>query len=200
MSQFLYWLATNDTDYKGMLSLYRIPDINKTYKHSQKASLKPITTNLCLYVPMIAKVFDMEESHSYDNLTDESLATLIKNPEILNLSDENSSYSLTLDKHKFDSSKQVKMRLLCPFEVRVDREKDCVETNQIVETAIVHFHGGGMVCGTSSGMQSYTRRWANELNIPVFSVDYRVAPENPYPDPVNDCYQAYVWVATQAKK
>ena len=35
--------------------------------------------------------------------------------------------------------------------------------------------------------------------MPVFSVDYRLAPGNPYPDPVNDCFQAYVWIVTQAK-
>jgi len=34
----------------------------------------------------------------------------------------------------------------------------------------------------------------------VFSVDYRLAPRNPYPDPVNDCYQAYVWIITQAEQ
>ena len=37
------------------------------------------------------------------------------------------------------------------------------------------------------------------MGIPVFSVDYRLAPAFPYPDPVNDCYQAYVWIVTQAK-
>jgi acetyl esterase/lipase len=31
-------------------------------------------------------------------------------------------------------------------------------------------------------------------------VDYRLAPANPYPDPVNDAFQAYVWIITQAKK
>ena len=36
--------------------------------------------------------------------------------------------------------------------------------------------------------------------MPVFSVDYRLAPRNPYPDPVNDCYQAYVWIMTQAEE
>jgi hormone-sensitive lipase len=35
--------------------------------------------------------------------------------------------------------------------------------------------------------------------VPVFSVDYRLAPGNPYPDPINDCFQAYVWIMTQAK-
>ena len=34
----------------------------------------------------------------------------------------------------------------------------------------------------------------------MFSVDYRLAPKNPYPDPVNDCYQAYVWIVTQARE
>ena len=37
------------------------------------------------------------------------------------------------------------------------------------------------------------------MGIPVFSVDYRLAPKNPYPDPINDCYQAYVWIVTQAQ-
>ena len=37
------------------------------------------------------------------------------------------------------------------------------------------------------------------MNIPIFSIDYRLAPKNPYPDPINDCYQAYVWIITQAK-
>lgn len=52
----------------------------------------------------------------------------------------------------------------------------------------------------SASHQNYTRKWANELNVPIFSVDYRLAPANPYPDPVNDCYQAYVWIVTQAEK
>lgn len=34
----------------------------------------------------------------------------------------------------------------------------------------------------------------------MFSVDYRLCPKNPYPDPINDCYQAYVWIVTQAKE
>jgi hormone-sensitive lipase len=36
--------------------------------------------------------------------------------------------------------------------------------------------------------------------VPVFSVDYRLAPKNAYPDPINDCYQAYVWIVLQAKE
>jgi acetyl esterase/lipase len=34
----------------------------------------------------------------------------------------------------------------------------------------------------------------------VFSVDYRLAPGSPYPGPINDCYQAYVWIISEAKR
>ena len=50
----------------------------------------------------------------------------------------------------------------------------------------------------SAHSQNITRRIANELNVPVFSIDYRLAPKYPYPDFINDAYQAYVWIVTQA--
>lgn len=41
----------------------------------------------------------------------------------------------------------------------------------------------------SSGThQNYTREWANRLKVPVFSIDYGLAPQNPYPSAVNDCW------------
>ena len=74
------------------------------------------------------------------------------------------------------------------------------EYPQSHEFAIIHFHGGGFVCQDSSAHQNYTRKWAIQLGVPVFSVDYRLAPKDPFPAPVNDCYQAYVWLVTQAKE
>jgi hormone-sensitive lipase len=52
----------------------------------------------------------------------------------------------------------------------------------------------------SRAHENYTRRWANEVSVPVFSVDYRLSPETPYPGAINDCYQAYVWIVTHAKE
>ena len=57
-----------------------------------------------------------------------------------------------------------------------------------ITKAVVHFHGGAFISQSSQNHQVYTRRWAKELQIPLFSVDYRLAPKNPYPDPVNDAY------------
>ena len=65
---------------------------------------------------------------------------------------------------------------------------------------ILHFHGGGFVAMDSASHQSYTRQWANKLKVPIFSIDYRLAPAYPFPAGINDCYQAYVWVVTQSEE
>jgi hormone-sensitive lipase len=41
---------------------------------------------------------------------------------------------------------------------------------------MIHMHGGGFIALSSRMMQSMTRKWANELKIPVFSIDYRKPP------------------------
>lgn len=64
---------------------------------------------------MIAKIFNMEESHSYDNLKDETIHTLPI--EFFDLTLDQTHYQLSFDKKTFDNSKQVKIRLLCPFEI-----------------------------------------------------------------------------------
>ena len=40
-------------------------------------------------------------------------------------------------------------------------------------------------------MQIYTRKWANELDIPIFSVDYRMPPDHPFPQAPHDCFLVY---------
>ena len=43
-------------------------------------------------------------------------------------------------------------------------------------------------------VQTYTRKWANELGVPIFSVDYRKPPEYTFPTPVYDCLVAYQFI------
>jgi len=61
---------------------------------------------------------------------------------------------------------------------------------------LVYFHGGGWVFGNVEQSDPDCRRLANHLNCIVVSVDYRLAPEYPFPQPLNDCYAATVWVAS----
>jgi acetyl esterase/lipase len=60
--------------------------------------------------------------------------------------------------------------------------------------ALLWIHGGGYVIGSAQQDDSVCRRFAHELGITVAAVDYRLAPEHPYPASLNDCYDALRWL------
>jgi acetyl esterase len=62
--------------------------------------------------------------------------------------------------------------------------------------AMVFFHGGGWVIGDIDTHASYCAEVARMLDMPVVSVDYRLAPENPWPAAPDDCEAAARWIAT----
>lgn len=53
---------------------------------------------------------------------------------------------------------------------------------------------------SSRSHQTYTRKWAKKCEVPVFSVDYRKAPEAPYPAGLADCWQVYNWLLNESHK
>ncbi len=61
--------------------------------------------------------------------------------------------------------------------------------------ALLWIHGGGYVIGTAEQDDGLCRRFSSRLGITVASVDYRLAPEHPYPAPLEDCYSALTWLA-----
>lgn len=61
--------------------------------------------------------------------------------------------------------------------------------------ALLWIHGGGYLIGTAAQDDATCRRYARELGITVAAVDYRLAPEHPYPTPLEDCYSALTWLA-----
>ncbi|MBB6174502.1 acetyl esterase/lipase [Nocardiopsis mwathae] len=63
---------------------------------------------------------------------------------------------------------------------------------------LYYMHGGGMVMGDATSGIERPQEWARELGLTVVSVDYRLAPEHPYPDPVEDCYAGLLWTAEHA--
>lgn len=64
--------------------------------------------------------------------------------------------------------------------------------------AILHIHGGGMVMGSVKLMQAGPAALAAAAGVPVASVEYRLAPEHPFPAPQEDCHSALIWLAAQA--
>ncbi|MFB6344615.1 MAG: alpha/beta hydrolase, partial [bacterium] len=58
----------------------------------------------------------------------------------------------------------------------------------------VFFHGGGFVIGNLETHDSFCHRLAREGRCHVISVDYRLAPEYPFPAPVRDAERAFQWV------
>ncbi len=62
---------------------------------------------------------------------------------------------------------------------------------------IVYFHGGGWVFGTLDAFDPVCRELAVAADVEVVSVDYRLAPEHPFPGPVEDAFAALKAVAAR---
>lgn len=61
--------------------------------------------------------------------------------------------------------------------------------------ALLWIHGGGYVIGSAQQDDTLCRRFSKKLGITVASVEYRLAPEHPYPAALEDCYSALTWLA-----
>lgn len=67
-----------------------------------------------------------------------------------------------------------------------------------VSPALLWMHGGGLVMGSPETGQELCSRFATELGVVVISVDYRLAPEDPFPAALDDCAAALSWVHDHA--
>jgi acetyl esterase/lipase len=63
---------------------------------------------------------------------------------------------------------------------------------------VLWMHGGGLVAGTHLIDDARFDRWCPQLGLVGISVDYGLAPERPYPGPLDDCYAALRWVHDHA--
>ena len=63
---------------------------------------------------------------------------------------------------------------------------------------VLEIHGGGFMLGDIPMMDAWCQAVAGELGAVVVSVDYRLAPEHPYPAALHDCHAALCWVAEHA--
>lgn len=66
--------------------------------------------------------------------------------------------------------------------------------------ALVYFHGGGWVIGDLDTHDALCRTLANEAGCKVIAVDYRLAPEHPFPAAFDDAYAAVKWVEANSSE
>ncbi len=89
----------------------------------------------------------------------------------------------------FLSAPDVTVRHYCPAGINATDEPSA---------ALIYIHGGGFIMGSINSEHAGAASLASRLGVQVFSVEYRLAPENPYPAGLLDCYAALLWVADRA--
>ncbi|WPO85887.1 alpha/beta hydrolase [Herbiconiux sp. KACC 21604] len=77
------------------------------------------------------------------------------------------------------------------FEVRVYDPRDA---GDVPAPVILFLHGGGWVMGSLSSHDRLVRRLSTATGLPAVAVDYRLAPEHPYPAAIEDCRDALRWL------
>ena len=68
------------------------------------------------------------------------------------------------------------------------------------ENVLLYFHGGGMIMGSPNSHRLLTVALGQAIKMRVLSVDYRLAPEYPFPAGLEDCVAAYKWLLSTGFK
>jgi acetyl esterase/lipase len=84
-----------------------------------------------------------------------------------------------------------------PISLRIHRPRSTAASRTRQSAALLWLHGGGYVMGTAAQDDALCRFLADSADLLVVAVDYRLAPEHPFPTPLNDCHDALVWLAKQ---
>lgn len=70
--------------------------------------------------------------------------------------------------------------------------------DRLASPSVLYLHGGGLISGSIDDFDSLVAFCVLETSVPFLAVDYRLAPEHPYPAAVEDSYAALVWLHQNA--
>ncbi|XP_076350342.1 hormone-sensitive lipase isoform X2 [Tachypleus tridentatus] len=65
---------------------------------------------------------------------------------------------------------------------------------------LIHCHGGGFIAQSPEAHEIYLRDWAKDLDIPILSIDYSLAPGAPFPRAIEEVLLVYAWVLKNSKR
>ncbi len=81
--------------------------------------------------------------------------------------------------------------------LRFDRADRSEPRTQPAANIVLYLHGGGYLFGSSKSHRQVLIAMAKALQAPVYGLDYRLAPEHPFPAAVEDAAHAYRWLASR---
>jgi len=158
----------------------KLPNHNKNSQNTTPNSHStPITENQIIKASAVIK----KKSSKQTNVIEEFINTL---------------HLENYVKVRFISSQDFIVPQHQSFWSKIISKKD--HCNSPRESLIIHIHGGGWIAMSSSSHEMYTRKWSKMTDIPIMSIDYRLAPDNPYPKALDDVYQSYCWILKHAEE
>jgi acetyl esterase len=102
-----------------------------------------------------------------------------------------SELSLAIEDHDVSSSEGKETDV----PVRIYRNRDA----EGMLPVLLYLHGGGFFCGDLSSEESQCARYALDAQCAVVCVAYRLAPENPFPAALTDCYRVLEFLWSQSR-
>ena len=168
----------------------------KEYKQITEEYIKEILINL-----KSGKMMDNQNSLKINNYSDFSSDEIIKNNIYLD--------SITKEKKSEYRKYYVSNRLIHSEQMNFPKDKKPIFSFNFFnkpnigtkkDTIFFHIHGGGFVGTSFINHEDYLRKWVNHFKIPLFSVNYCYSPENKYPKPLDDVWQAYNWLLEHSKE
>ena len=107
-----------------------------------------------------------------------------RNDTILNFSSD-STQSVDYEDKKIDvNQKNLEIRDYVPADI---------QTNKIM----LYFHGGGYVIGSIDSHHGWVKYLSSALSMRIISLNYRLAPENPFPSALEDANDTFEWIKSE---
>lgn len=139
------------------------------------------------------------------SLDDELYFDNLESTEIPLMISENLDLPIFNCKELFNEDDHVRLRIISKYDWgRVNWETmELIDPNaepEHVEAIVLNLHGGSFNGGGSNDRYPYSKQFTMSTGYPVFSVDYRLAPNNPFPNGLSDCFQVYMWLVKYSEK
>ncbi|KAK8090686.1 hypothetical protein PG994_000191 [Apiospora phragmitis] len=101
---------------------------------------------------------------------------------------------------KFKGKDKIKVEIWEPKSSEQETSKNRLTVAKTNRPAIINFHGGGFVVGQGTDDAYWAGAAMKGIEAVVFSVNYRLAPEFPFPTPVEDCADAIIQITSRAEE